>query len=423
MSGKPIRVSVNGKAPPGDSLVGYKHVNDWFRNQAIFTKMTVARTMLFSHYPFWGHLAMTIPFIEEVTGYVPTMGTDGIAIYYAVKFCNTYSEKQLATVIAHEINHNLRAHVGAEGRRGDRLHRRWNIAGDFTINADLIEMGMEMPTGFPYCYDPKYAGWATEAIYDDLERQGDEYEAKFSCMDTHMEVERDAAADAEIKQVWHDHVIRADSARRLAEESNMGNTNLPKGIRRLLGKLHEPKQDWRTLLRRFIASSMGRGYSYARPNRGAFQIGMTLPGFRKRTTEVDLAIAIDTSASTDEALLAKVISEILGVMRQVPKFKIAIWTFDHMVREDSFTILQSGAQNALEIIRPFLGRMEGGGATLFESNWEFMKRKHIRPKGFLMGTDGLPNNTWGDPTYCPTMFLIINEANIKAPFGMSIQYE
>ena len=150
---------------------------------------------------------------------------------------------------------------------------------------------------------------------------------------------------------------------------------------------------------------------------------MTIPGFRKRTVEVDLAVAIDTSASTDEELLAKVVSEILGVMKQVPKFKIAIWTFDHVVREDSFTILQSGVQDALEIIRPFLGRIEGGGATLFEENWEFMKRRRIRPKGFLIGTDGLPNASWGDPVYCPTMFLIINEAVIKAPFGLSIQYE
>ena len=49
----------------------------------------------------------------------------------------------------------------------------------------------------------------------------------------------------------------------------------------------------------------------------------------------------------------------------------------------------------------------------------------IEPKKFVMFTDGWPFETWGDPDYCDTIFLINNpyERNIEAPFGLTVTYE
>ncbi len=53
-----------------------------------------------------------------------------------------------------------------------------------------------------------------------------------------------------------------------------------------------------------------------------------------------------------------------------------------------------------------------------------MKEKRIRPKAFILATDGEPNgDDWGDPVYCPTLFLIINNQIKRAPFGRSVMYE
>jgi hypothetical protein len=66
---------------------------------------------------------------------------------------------------------------------------------------------------------------------------------------------------------------------------------------------------------------------------------------------------------------------------------------------------------------------EGGGGTMFECNWDYMKEEGIQPKFFLMFTDGIPGNTWGDENYCDSMFLIHGPTEIKPPFGMYVHYE
>ena len=39
-------------------------------------------------------------------------------------------------------------------------------------------------------------------------------------------------------------------------------------------------------------------------------------------------------------------------------------------------------------------------------NWNYMKDNGIEPKRFIMFTDGMPWDTWGDPDYCDTVFVI-----------------
>jgi predicted metal-dependent peptidase len=178
------------------------------------------------------------------------------------------------------------------------------------------------------------------------------------------------------------------------------------------------------MLYRYLVSVISKGYSFIKPSPGPFQNGFSIPGFRKRTQSLDLAMAIDTSGSMTMEELATVVSEILGLLRQMPGLTITLWTFDHHVYENSVMTIRNTDRNAIEAIKPFLVKMEGGGGTMFESNWDFMKRKRIKPKVFLMATDGLPNRSWGDPSYCRTIFMIFNEnKGIRAPFGKTVHYE
>jgi hypothetical protein len=54
-----------------------------------------------------------------------------------------------------------------------------------------------------------------------------------------------------------------------------------------------------------------------------------------------------------------------------------------------------------------------------------MKANDITPKKFLMFTDGYAWDSWGDPDYCDTVFLIHSNAdkNIQAPFGTTVHYD
>ena len=63
-------------------------------------------------------------------------------------------------------------------------------------------------------------------------------------------------------------------------------------------------------------------------------------------------------------------------------------------------------------------KIEGGGGTDFMANWEYMKEHGIEPQKFIMFTDGYTWDTWGDPDYCDTVFVVHehHDKNIEAPW-------
>jgi predicted metal-dependent peptidase len=67
----------------------------------------------------------------------------------------------------------------------------------------------------------------------------------------------------------------------------------------------------------------------------------------------------------------------------------------------------------------------GGGGTDFDCNWSYMKKHDIQPKKFIMFTDGYPFGSWGDESYCDTIFIIHSNHNkaLEAPFGVTAHYE
>ena len=65
----------------------------------------------------------------------------------------------------------------------------------------------------------------------------------------------------------------------------------------------------------------------------------------------------------------------------------------------------------------------GGGGTDFMCNWEYMKDQGIEPKKFIMFTDGYPWDSWGDESYCDTVFIIHGNKEIVPPFGTHAYYE
>ena len=67
--------------------------------------------------------------------------------------------------------------------------------------------------------------------------------------------------------------------------------------------------------------------------------------------------------------------------------------------------------------------VQGGGGTDFMANWDFMKENDIVPQQLVMFTDGYPWGDWGDPEYCDALFVVHGNENIKAPFGVTVNYK
>jgi len=130
-------------------------------------------------------------FIPIYTWYVDTMATDGVRLFVNPKFAFQLEWVQKIFVIIHEIMHCVLLHQ-ERGQGYD--HKLFNIAGDFEINAAIIDtiegfsedpktkkvdpkVGEEFIKKLEGLYDPKYLGMPAEQIYDEVKKNPGKYKS------------------------------------------------------------------------------------------------------------------------------------------------------------------------------------------------------------------------------------------------------
>lgn len=394
--------------------------------------ITHARVKLLFSKPFFGQLSTRLELVDA-SDWCQTAATDGRNLFYNRDFIKALSPNELLFLIGHEVLHCVYDHLG---RRSSRDPKLWNMANDYIVNDTLTKESVgSMPTGG--LLDPNYHDdMSSEEVYDLLVKNS----AKIKMtLDHHLEhkdstdengdgqeVEVTILGDGNGPPVLSEedlenlrNEIRADLIRTV---QSVGAGKTPAGILRLIDDLLEPKMDWRTLLDAHIRSSLKDDYTFQRIGRrtwGTSKLGrgrsFVLPGQNFMDT-IDIAIAIDASGSLSGPMLRDFISETKGIMETFKDFKIKLWSFDTQV----YNYTEFTMENLDEIMNWSPG---GGGGTLFECNWEFMKREDINPVRFIMFTDGYPNSTWGDPDYCDTLFVVHGAPNITAPWGLTAHYE
>tara|TARA_B000000565_G_scaffold253132_1_gene229289 strand:- start:3924 stop:4706 length:783 start_codon:yes stop_codon:yes gene_type:complete len=201
----------------------------------------------------------------------------------------------------------------------------------------------------------------------------------------------------------------------ISAADNAGAGNVPAGIERMIKEWTEPKMNWRDLIRCQIESSVKSDYTFMRPSRKSQQTNAIIPGMNNgELLEVDLAIDLSGSISYEQQ--KDFFSEIKGIMEQYLDFRIRVWCFDTQVYN-----MQEFTQDNLDDFMNY--EAQGGGGTDFMCNWEYMKENDICPEQFVMFTDGYPCGEWGDPDYCDTVFIIHDNPNTEAPFGVTAHYE
>jgi len=390
-------------------------------------KLITARIALLLKAPFFGNLATRLQLINA-DDWCPTAATDGRKFYYNSEFIKTLPQKQIEFLVGHEVLHAVYDHMG---RRGDRDPRLWNIADDYCVNQDLIDqhIGEFIPIGL---HDEKYRGMSAEEVYDDLYENAEKISVDDlieQLIDEHLDGD-DGEGEGnngkndkgegksgsrpklseqekkEIKEEMKEAVLQA--------AQSAGADKLPSGVRRLINQLTNPQLNWRELIQQQIQSQVKSDYSWMRPSRRGWHMDSVLPGTDLAET-IDVCIAIDTSGSMGDDQLKDLLSEVKGIMESYDDFKLRVWTFDTEV----YGMQEFTPDNAEDIVNY---EMQGGGGTDFTANWEFMKANQIEPKLFIMFTDGWPWDSWGDPDYCDTLFIIHGGREIEAPFGVTAHY-
>jgi len=453
---------------------------DTWRDREAYNEIVVAKARLLKDYPFWGVMGMMLTLVEM--NQFPTLAVDGRHLFYNSEFIMKLSRGELLFAVCHEIMHCLYLQCGfgsrgfgytgvnvkdfiepkkfasdnekAEWKRlfdiASEKMKHWNYASDFIVNDEIIKSNMkdvELITTVQILHDEQFRGWASEDVYDYLRDNPDYVEDKCGggTFDTHIEVEivkskEEAEAkakkdgkkiriiakdDVDTKRKWRQTIFSAAAAQQDHDVRTNGAGCIPEGIKRMLDDLIQPRVNWRQALRRFVQTAVKRGYSFARPNKALFNAagGMTLPSFRTRAPKLTVSIAVDTSGSVSKAQLTAFVSEIQGIMQSFPAYDVEAWCFDGDVT--GFTTMSAThSTGSWSDITKFANKVSGGGGTDFMQNWEFMRKRKSKPKLLIVATDGQPCGEWGEPMYCPTMFLIFNNGKrIQAPFGQTVHYD
>lgn len=461
------------------------YYRDSYSDKAAYSRASASKAKLLLHNPFWGFMGLDLVLVEVPHNVIGTLCTDGYHIFYSAKFINSLRPGEVEFAVAHEIYHCLFGHTGGEGKINRRLDdwdpTLWNRACDYVINYDLSESGVgDFITTVKILYDKKFAGWSSEEVYEYL-KQNQDPQPDADTLDTHIEFdivpdsddsefsegdqeqegggdqegdtesgedgEKETSGDSgdlnqgrqgegqtirikisqsqanEEKERWEKTAQRAVAH---VENSSQSAGSIPAHLRRLISDIGKPKIDWRAALRKFVVNVRKSGYSFVRPDKRTFGGGMTIPGFRRDDKKLEIAVAFDTSGSVSDEQLGKFIQEFLGIMKSYRSYVVHAFCFEGDVDEATYMRITGDDRSAETNLKKYAEKVSGGGGTRFQSVWDFLREKKIKPRGLAFFTDGYPcDQTWHkERMYCPTIFITVGNRNgWKAPFGLTVRYE
>lgn len=382
----------------------------------VYDRITVARVGLLLKHPFFGNLATRLK-VKAADDWLPTAAVDGRNLYFNTQFFNAMDNAEIEFVVAHEILHCVFDHLG---RRDERDPKLYNIAADYIVNNLLVRDKIGAKPKLVDCFqDFKYEGWTSEQVYDDLYENAEKINLDDlgELLDEHLDLENGTGEDGKPTYSKEEMKEIRDSIKEamLSAAQAAGAGKVPGEVQRLIKQFTEPKMNWREILQQQIQSTVKNDYSFARPSRKS-HFGAVIPGTVNEET-IDICVALDTSGSIGNEQLMDFLGEVQGIMNQYSDYNIKIWCFDTKVYNlEEFTAHDGDITEY---------QAAGGGGTDFDANWQFMKEEGIEPKKFIMFTDGYPWGSWGDETYCDTVFVIHSnyDKDLQAPFGVTAHYE
>ena len=367
-------------------------------------RIAKAKTALILEHPFFGNLAMNMPF--EISDVVPTAGTNGDRVLFNPDYCERLNDEELLFLVAHEICHPMFDHIY---RKGERDHKKWNYAGDAVINPMLQDEGIgQFIEGGVMDRDLLAQGKGTaDGVYNLLPQDSetdDDY--VHNDMKAYDDIEDGAQgkSPAEIEQKQAEMKVKIAQATQTAKM--MG--KLSAGLERFVGDLLKPRVNWVDVMQRFLVKQRTDTRTWARPNRRFLSQGMYLPSVSGEALG-EIVFAIDTSGSIGEKELTQFASEIVKVYQDLAPTKIHVIYFDSEVcHYDCF-------EDDEPVIKP-----HGGGGTAFSPIFKFMQDKDIDPVCCIVLTDLCCNDFGDEPAY-PVLW-VSNEKG-KAPWGEIVYME
>lgn len=347
----------------------------------------------------------------------PTAATDGLSLLCNPDFFMSLNKEEQVFLLLHEVGHVIFSHMT---RRGARDPRVWNYAGDYVINAMLIERGFKMPEGG--LYDKRFNEMSTDQVYDILIKENPKTE------DRHMDIleggsagtgddkkggsgpaqsdVEKAAAAADLQNKIEDILVRAAVQSRMQGDKP---GTIPGSIQIFLDKLLNPKLPWQSILRKYMNNMNKVDYSWRRPNRRYFP-DHHLPSLYSEAL-VDIAVAVDTSGSVSDKEFHRFVSEVGSIFKSHKPKKITLIQFDTSLK----AINEVRSLDELKALK-FTGR----GGTIIKPVIDWVHEN--KPQLMMIFSDGGFNH-YNQPVKSPLLWMIHNNHKFAAPYGKVIHYE
>jgi len=390
-------------------------------------RLITARIGLLLKHAFFGNLATRLQLINA-DDWLTTAATDGLKLYYNSRFIMMLKPKEVEFLVAHEVMHVVYDHIG---RRIDRDPEIWNIANDYTVNADLKKHKVgEFITTVPCLYEKKYEGWTSEDIYEDLMKNVQYInidDLLDQMLDDHLDGEGDDSEDGDgnegrkgkgrpkmseaereaMRQEIKQAILNA------AQQAEAG--SMPAGVERLIKQMTDPVMPWRELIQTNLTSAIKSDYTWMRPSRRSWHMDAIMPGMNPGE-EIDVDIYIDMSGSISNKQGMQFLSEVAGMMEAFDGYNLRVTCFD----TKCYNTQEFSSEN-MERIEEY--ELHGGGGTDFDSIFDDLKEAGRVPNRLIVFTDGYPFGSWGDADYCDTTWVIHGDPNPNPPFGVYAIYD
>ena len=388
-------------------------------------KIEKAKARLMLDHPYFGTVASSLKL--EKNNELLTFSSDGEMMRYNSEYIDKLNVSEVEFMMANGAMHAVLKH---QHRASGRTNWLWQTATDYVVNGMLVKNGMQPPV---YAnYESKFDGMYAEEVFDLLraEMNSDEEQASAEEQteqidevdDVHAEnltVQKDLTSSEDAEEKEHDSSSDEKEERAstpdiesLSEEmkehfeqifqklNRQG--NLPQDLKFVVPEYFSHKVDWRELLYGYIASYAKSTYSFVPPNMKYLYRGIYLPSLSSDLLRI--IVAIDTSGSVDETLLADFLGEINSIMQSYPNYEIDVITADAKVQ--SHKVFLPGESLDYEV--------SGGGGTDFRPVFEYIDRQINYPTLLLYFTDGQGTFPENEPSY-DVMWVMPEE--LEVPFG------
>jgi predicted metal-dependent peptidase len=339
---------------------------------------------------------------------VPTACTDGVNKYYGEAFVLTMSEPEMNALVLHENGHVMLRHIHMYKHLYEIDAARANKACDYVINGWIVDTDPQgkfakLPKGG--LYKPEYTNLTIKEIFDLLDEEGEG--TGDGGLDEHdwegtEEAEGELGGSEEVGKLI-EQAVREGST---LVGKLKGNVN-----RRVTDSV-TPTIDWTVVYQDFMqAISNGRGTASWRQFNRRFlskPFGMLMPHQYEEAIK-EVILAVDTSGSISDSVLAGVIAEMVKIVESVNPETIRILWWDTGVDKEQ-VIKRDQSSNIKH-----LAQASGGGGTRMSCVSEYIIAHGLKPDCVTVFTDGYVEHDVNWQTTSPTVFIVDGNTRFRSP--------